>query len=77
MIDWKQLYYELAREVEQVLGQALGYPWYKDDQKNFPGSTEKDGVCVGDHVPESLLAEASNYIQKLEIENESQETEDK
>lgn len=24
--DWKKTYYNLAREVDQVLGQALGYP---------------------------------------------------
>src|ERR1035437_2186533 len=35
---------KMNNEVCQVLGQALGwYPWYKDDQKNFPGATEKDG----------------------------------
>jgi len=62
--DWKTLYLKLADKVEQILGKALGYPWYKDDQKNFPGATEKDGVCVGDHVPESILAEAAKRIVK-------------
>ncbi len=60
---WRTLYFNLANEVEQTLGKALGYPWYKDDQKNFPGATEKNGVCVGDHVPESILAEASRNIK--------------
>jgi hypothetical protein len=49
-------------EVEQLLGKALNYFWYKDDQKNFPGATEKDGVCVGEHVPASIAAEAANTI---------------
>ncbi len=52
-------------EVEQTLGQALGYPWYKDDQKNFPGATEADGVCTGDHVVETIAAEAANRIKAL------------
>ncbi len=62
---WKALYFELCDEVEQVLGKALGYPYYKDDQENFPGATEDSGVCVGDHVPESLLAEAAHRIVDL------------
>lgn len=59
-------------EIEQTLGKALGYPWYKDDQKNFPGATEADGVCVGDHVPESLALEAAERIataRRVEAEN--------
>ena len=49
----------INEEVCQILGAALGYPWLKDDQTNFPGATEADGVCVGDHVAESLAAEAA------------------
>lgn len=59
---WRALYFYLANEVEQVLGKALGYPKYSEDQKNFPGTTEADGVCTGDHVPESLLAEAAQRL---------------
>ena len=59
---WRKAYFKLADEVEQTLGKALGYPWYKDDHKNFPGATEADGVCIGDHVPESLLAEAARKL---------------
>jgi hypothetical protein len=50
----------------QVLGQALGYPWFKDDQGNFPGATESHGVCVGDHVAATLAMEAADRIRKLE-----------
>ena len=50
-------------EIEQTLGKALGYPWYKDDQKNFPGATEANGVCVGEHVAETLAAEAANRLK--------------
>lgn len=54
-------------EIEQLLAQAIGgYPWYKDDQKNFPNATEKCGVCVGEHVPATLAAEAANKLKKLE-----------
>jgi hypothetical protein len=59
---WRKMYYDLANEVEQVLGKALGYPKYSDDQKNFPGTTEADGVCVGDSVPESLVAQAAGHV---------------
>lgn len=52
-------------EVCQTLGKALGYPWYKDDQKNFPGATEEHGVCVGEHVAESIAAEAAKRIEAL------------
>jgi hypothetical protein len=61
------MYYELANEVEQVLGKALGYPRYSDDQKNFPGTTEADGVCVGENVPESLLSEAAAKIENIPV----------
>lgn len=52
--------------IEQVLGQALGYPWYKDDQKNFPGAEAADGVCVGNHVAETIAMEmADKYTKAL------------
>lgn len=49
-------------EICQILGKALGYPWYKDDKKNFPGATEANGVCVGDHVAVTLAMEAAHKI---------------
>jgi hypothetical protein len=55
-------------EVEQTLGKALGYPWFKDDRANFPDATEADGVCVGEHVPESIALEVANKIKELEAE---------
>src|SRR5205085_3464919 len=58
-------YSKMNEEICQTLGKALGYPFYKDDQKNFPGSTHADGVCVGDHVAESLAEEAANKIKQL------------
>jgi len=61
------------QNIEQTCGKVLGYPWFKDDQKNFPGATEKDGVCVGDHVAETIAAElarkyteAQKRIKRLE-----------
>ena len=53
-------------EIEQALGRALGYPRFCDDQKNFPGSTDADGVCVGEHVAESIADEAAKRIRELE-----------
>lgn len=54
----------------QILGKALGnFPRYVDDQVNFPGATEEDGVCVGEHVAESMAAQAANRIKELETEN--------
>lgn len=52
-------------QVNQILGKALGYPWFKDDQTNFPGATEEDGVCVGEHVTVTLAMEAAELIAKL------------
>lgn len=45
------------QEIEQTCGKVLGYSWFRDDQKNFPGATEKDGVCVGEHVAETIVSE--------------------
>ena len=56
--------------ISQVLGRALGYPRFADDQKNFPGATDADGVCVGDHVAASLADEAANVIRELRSEVE-------
>ena len=51
--------------VEQALGRVLGYPRYVDDQGAFPSATEADGVCTGDHVPETLAMEAVRAITDL------------
>ena len=52
-------------EICQTLGQALGYPWYKDSPDIFPDATEEHGVCVGDHVAETLAMEAAERIKLL------------
>lgn len=53
-------------EIEQILGRALGFPRYCDDQRNFPGATEADGVCVGPQVAITLAQDASDRIRSLE-----------
>jgi hypothetical protein len=53
-------------EICQILGKALGYPWFKDDRKNFPEATELDGVCTGDHVAITIVEEAAKCIADLE-----------
>ena len=72
----KRLEHGIAKqnlEIEQTCGRVLDYPWFKDDEKNFPGATEKDGVCVGEHVAETIAAElarkyteAKDRIKRLE-----------
>lgn len=57
------------QEVCQTLGKALGYPWLKDDQANSPDADESHGVCVGDHVAESIAEEAAKRIYQLTEEN--------
>lgn len=59
----RKAYIKTAFEVEQTLGKALKYP-------KFEGS---ETVCTGDHVPETLAAEAarlietqSNHIEELQ-----------
>lgn len=52
-------------EIEQILGKALGYPRYCDDQENFPDATEADGVCTGDHTAVTLAMEAAARIEEL------------
>lgn len=58
-----------SEEIEQILGKALGYPWFKDDPKNFPNATEADGVCVGDNTAWSLAMLAADKIKELEERN--------
>lgn len=53
-------------EICQLLGKVLGYPWYKDDPKNFPDATEENGVCVGGHVAVTIAAEAASKIKVLQ-----------
>lgn len=55
----------INREVCQVLGKVLGFPWFKDDQKNFPGATEADGICEGDMVAEAMADLAAQTITDL------------
>jgi hypothetical protein len=59
---------EESEKIEQILGKALKYPWFKDDPKNFPTATEEDGVCVGDHTAWSLSMSAADRIKELEEE---------
>jgi len=63
------------RDISQTLGKALGYPWFKDDPTNWPNATEADGVCVGEHVAESLADEAAKKLaeQTAEIERLTKE----
>ena len=67
--DEKNLIAILKKEeqaIEQILGKALGYPWYIEDPKNFPNATEADGVCVGVETAWSLAMIAADKIKELE-----------
>jgi hypothetical protein len=55
-------------EAEQILGKALGYPWYKDDKQNFSDATEADGVCVGEHTFVTIAMEAASKLKREEWE---------
>ena len=59
-------YQEELEEIEQILGKGLGYPWFKDDPKNFPNATQADGVCVAPNTAASLAMEAVDRIRHLE-----------
>ena len=61
---------ETDHEICQTIGRALGYPWFGDDPANFPGATDTDGVCVGDHVAESIAKEAANEVVRLREERD-------
>ena len=72
---WREEYNRMRRliakqneDIEQTCGKALGYPWFKDDQKNFPGSTEEHGVCVGEHVAETIADELADAYAKAQAE---------
>jgi hypothetical protein len=59
-------YKKETEEIEQMLGKALGYPWYKDDPDIFPKATEADGVCVGVETAWSLAKIAADRIKDCE-----------
>ena len=69
VLDQLRKYQEELEKIEQILGKVLGYPWYKDDPKNFPTATEADGVCVGIETAWSLAMIAADRIKELEERN--------
>lgn len=50
--------------IVQRLGKALGFPWFKDDQKNFPGATDADGI-VSCFAAEEMAILAVEEIERL------------
>lgn len=56
---------------EQIAGKALGYPWFMNDQANFPGATEADGVCIGEHVGDTIVEELANRLKAIEAERDA------
>lgn len=57
-----------SNEICQVLGKALGFPRYCDDQAVFPGTTPEDGVCVHEHVDITLAMLAAEKLKAAEAE---------
>lgn len=51
--------------IEQVLGRELGMTRFCDDQKNWPGATDEDGVCVGEHTALTLAMTAADELTRL------------
>lgn len=64
----KKTLFQGQEEICQRLGRVLKYPWYKDDPHTFPVAIADDGVCIGAHTAETLVAEAEIKIQSLERE---------
>lgn len=54
------------REMQQVLGKALGYPYYADDQVTFPGATVEDGVCVFEDTASSLAVRVAAELARAQ-----------
>ena len=67
-LDTIRKYQKELEEIEQILGKALGYPWFKDSPDIFPKATEADGVCVGENTAWGLAMEAADRINELEDE---------
>jgi hypothetical protein len=63
----RDAYATTSHVVEQALGKALGYPVMGPEVCGPEGNPGGD-VCVGDHVPESLAAEAAAKIVELATE---------
>jgi hypothetical protein len=57
-------------EVQQVCGKALGYPRYCDDRDNFPGATEADGVCPGEHSGVTIAGELAERLATVTAERD-------
>ncbi len=64
-------YQKHLRACEQVAGKALGYPWFRDDQTNFPGTTEAEGVCIGDHVGDTIVEELATRFEAVTRERDA------
>ena len=50
----------------QTLGKALKFPAFKDDQVNFPGATEADGVVIAEEIAEDMAEYAAKRITELQ-----------
>ena len=64
----RKLWQKENDELVQILGKALQYPRFVDDQSVFPGATEADGVCVPCHTALSIADEAAEKIEALKAE---------
>lgn len=59
--EWHDMYMKEGHEVEQALGKALGYPELYPDVSDIDDGT----ICVGEHTPGTIAAEAASRIMKL------------
>ena len=67
----RKLWQKENDELVQILGKALRYPKFVDDQSVFPGATEADGVCVPCHTGVSIADEAAAAIETLRTKAEA------
>lgn len=81
-IEWTKELKEVQRQMnallderrhhEQMIGQAIGMPWYCDNLENFPNATKEDGVCIGDLVLEDLINILLPYYKCRHAKTKSQ-----
>lgn len=53
------------REVEQILGAALGYPLFSDYPQDWPEATPEDGICIFEHTAVTLAMEAAATLDRF------------
>ena len=75
LVHMKRAFMKSDEVISQACGKALGYPWFKDDQINFPGATEEHGVCIGEHCGETIALELVDAYRECRARRYSERAE--